>query len=124
MNTVHKDGRALLTLSNKMEGANLKEPSDQLRKSEKRKPAAKPVPPPSVQQQDTDYDVKPEMPTPKPTRRDAPDQSKHARADRQYHAAASGNGGLTHATQMGESEGSIGDDVYQSRVRALRAFCS
>lgn len=78
MNHVHKDGRALLRLSRKTYPA-------QEEKSSKVKPAAdkagKPdsAPKPGIQRQDTDYDVKPSIPKPKPDGPQPPSRPRHAR---------------------------------------------
>lgn len=112
MNKVHKDGRALLTLSSKVE-------RDRNGEADRKKNAeSKPAPPPNIQRQDTDYDVKPEIPPPDPARR----KSRNERASHQAHAALPDIGVLTHATQMGESELDESRDAEKSRERMMRSL--
>ncbi|MES2490180.1 MAG: hypothetical protein V4607_10335 [Pseudomonadota bacterium] len=104
MNRVHQDGNA----------------------SQKDKPTPagkKPVPPSSVQRQDTDYDVKPSIKKPKPTQRKAQAAFQQVRSWQEFHAEAPDTGILVHATQMGESEGQVNHDAAQRQARMLRALC-
>lgn len=112
MNRIQKDGRALLTLSGKVERERNKRAANQ------KDAESKPAPPNSIQRQDTDYDVKPEIPTPDPSRR----RTRQERAGHQAQATLPDSGALTKATQMGESEHDDSHDFAQTQARMLRAL--
>jgi hypothetical protein len=115
MNKVHKDGRALLTLSRQVDRTTMKDPSS-------RKDAdPKPAPHTGIQRQDTDYDVKPEIPTPAPSKQKSNDRRQAHSASHQYHAAISNVGMVT---QMGESESHDNRDAEMTQARMLRSLCS
>lgn len=123
MNKIHEDGHALISLTQKMECTPENNQADAAKET---KPGAekKPTPPPSVQRQDTDYDVKPSIKKPKPTDRDTHSRPHQANAGHQFHAAAPDAGGLLNATQMGESEEQYNDDAHQFRTKMLRSICN
>lgn len=113
MNKMHQDGHALLKLSRLTDGATPKgRPSG---KNEQSKPA----PPKSIQRQDTDYDVKPEIPAPNPV----PGKSKPEKARQQTQAPQPDDGIAVRETQMGESEDSDNRDAETTQSRMLRSIC-
>ncbi|PTU30486.1 hypothetical protein [Stenotrophobium rhamnosiphilum] len=118
MNSIHEDGHALIKLSEQIEGA----PQIEAESHKDKKPK-KPTPPPSVQRQDTDYDVKPSIKKPKPTPRKAQSAFQQARSWQQFHAEAPDTGIAVQATQMGESEGQVNHDAMQNHVQILRVLC-
>lgn len=113
MNKVHRDGRALLKLSNRTNHSSVKEPSP------RKVPSSRPAPAEGIQRQDTDYDVKPEIPVPNPTHQ-KPNPEK---ARQQAQMTIPDDGVRAQATQMGESESGHDRDAQIARTRMLRSLC-
>lgn len=121
MNHIHEDGHALIKLSERIDCApGIKTESQ---KDKKPKAGKKPAPPPSIQRQDTDYDVKPSIKKPKPTSRKAQAAFQQERSWQQFHAEAPDTGIAVQATQMGESEGQVNHDAMQNHAQMLRVLC-
>lgn len=115
MNKVHKDGRPLLTLSAQVKRAD--RDASKTKVAETRQP-----PSPSIQRQDTDYDVKPEIPAPR-SGKQKPKEHRRGAHNHQAHAAMPDSGVVTNATQMGETESENNYDARDAHARALRAIC-
>lgn len=112
MNRVHKDGRALLALSGKM-NLGVRNKSRPVSRVESTS-----VPSDGIQRQDTDYDVKPEIPTPNPSS----GKSVAKKSKQQKQSSVADEGAPSHATQMGESECGSNRDAERTQLRILRSI--
>ncbi len=122
MNRIHRDGRALLTLSGKTKEIHKDDKTQNA--TEPQKTNSKPAPPSNIQRQDTDYDVKPSIKKPRAGGRISSAHPRRAQVHQVFLALTPDTGITVHATQMGESEGQVNHDALRHRARVLKALCS